>query len=282
VILSALRAEAPAAIERSAVVIVVGLLAAAAWVALWLSSASGLHHLNHLSAATVATVRFQFFFVASWTVMTVAMMLPTSLPVIAILHAFASERSDRLLLVALTVLGYLIVWIFFGALELAGYLSWQWLLASSPQFAGSVPAGAPLLLVAGAFQFSSLKHKCLEKCRSPFSFVIEHWQGSRERWQAFRLGIDHGVFCVGCCWALMLLMFAVGAGSLVWMLILALRMAVEKNVRWGRHLSAPVGAALLAWDAILLASINRLGQQLDRTTRRCPPKPRPTAQCSPL
>lgn len=252
-ILSALRAEAPAAVERWAVVIVVGLLAAAAWVALWLSSASGLHHLHHLSAATVATARFQFFFAATWTVMTVAMMLPASLPVIATLHALASERSDRLWLVALTVLGYLMVWIFFGALVLTGYLSWQWLLASSPWLAGRLPAGAPLLLLlAGAFQFSSLKYKCLEKCRSPFSFVIEHWQGRRERRQAFRLGIDHGVFCVGCCWALMLLMFAVGAGSLVWMLILALLMAVEKNVRWGRRLSAPVGAALLAWGAILL------------------------------
>jgi predicted metal-binding membrane protein len=231
----------------------VGLLAAAAWVALGLSGASGLHHLHHLSAVTVATARFQFFFIATWTVMTVAMMLPTSLPVLATLHTFASERSDRLRLVALTVLGYLTVWIFFGALVLAGYRSWQWLLASSPWLAERLPAGAPLLLLlAGAFQFSSLKYKCLEKCRSPFSFVIAHWQGRRESWQAFRLGIDHGVFCVGCCWALMLLMFAVGAGSLVWMLILALLMAVEKNVRWGRRLSAPVGAALLAWGAILL------------------------------
>jgi len=252
--LSALRAEAPAAVERFAVMIVVGLLAAAAWVALWLSGASGLHHLHHLSAATVATVRFQFFFVASWTVMTVAMMLPTSLPVIGTLHTFARERSDRLLLVALTVVGYLIVWMFFGGLVLTGYVWWQRLLGSSPWFAERMPAGAPLLLLlAGAFQFSSLKYKCLEKCRSPFSFVIEHWRGRRERWQAFRLGVDHGVFCVGCCWALMLLMLAVGAGSLVWMLILALVMAIEKNVRWGRRLSAPVGTALLAWGAILLA-----------------------------
>ena len=253
-VLSALRAEAPAAVERFAIAIVVGLLAAAAWVALSLSSGSGLHHLHHLSAATVATIRFQFFFVATWTVMTVAMMLPTSLPVIATLHTFASERSDRLLLVALTILGYLIAWSAFGALVLTGYRSWQWLLASSPWLAERAPAGAPLLLLlAGAFQFSALKYTCLEKCRSPFSFVIEHWRGGRERWQALRLGIDHGVFCVGCCWALMLLMFAVGAGNLVWMLILALLMAVEKNVRWGRRLSAPVGVALLAWGVMLLA-----------------------------
>jgi predicted metal-binding membrane protein len=251
--LTPLRAEAPAAVERYAVVIVVGLLAFAAWIALWFSGSYGLHHLHHLSAATISTARFQLFFVASWTVMTLAMMLPSSLPVLAILHVIARERSDRLLLVTLTVLGYLIVWISFGFLVLNGYGSWQRLQAFSPWFAARVPAGAPLLLLlAGAFQFSSLKYKCLEKCRSPFSFVIGHWQGSRQRWQAFRLGIDQGIFCVGCCWALMLLMFVVGAGSLVWMLILALTMAIEKNVRWGRHLSAPVGAALLAWGVILL------------------------------
>jgi len=251
--LSSLRARAPAAVERSALAIVIGLLAVAAWVALWLSGDSGLHHLHHLTAAAVAAPAFQFFFIASWTVMTVAMMLPASLPVIATLHAFAGERSDRLLLVALTIAGYLIVWIVFGGLVLTGYRLWQAILASSAWLTARVPAGAPLLLLlAGAFQFSALKYMCLDKCRSPFSFVVEHWQGRRERWQAFRLGIDHGFFCVGCCWALMLLMFAVGAGSLVWMLILALLMAVEKNVPWGRRLSAPVGAALLAWGAILL------------------------------
>jgi predicted metal-binding membrane protein len=252
--LSALRAAAPAAVERMAVAAVVVLLAAAAWFALALSDGSGLHHLHHLSATTVATPRFQFFFVATWTVMTVAMMLPTSIPVVATLHTFASDRSDRLLLVALTVLGYLLVWSAFGALVLTAYRLWQWLLESSPWLALRAPAGAPLLLLlAGAFQFSALKYACLDKCRSPFGLVIEHWRGRHERWQALRLGLDHGIFCVGCCWALMLLMFVVGAGSLVWMVILALAMAVEKNVRWGRRLSAPVGAALLAWGAALLA-----------------------------
>ena len=84
--------------------------------------------------------------------------MPTSLPVIATLHAFAGERSDRLLLVALTVLGYLIVWILFGALVLTGYLSWQWRLASSPWLAERVPAGAPLLLLlAGASRYRDIK-----------------------------------------------------------------------------------------------------------------------------
>lgn len=250
--LSPLRAQVPPAVERAALIASVGLLAAAAWLSLGLSG-SGLAHLHHLSPDAVRKASFLVFFVASWTVMTVAMMLPTSLPVIATLHSLAGGRRDRILLVALVILGYLLAWAVCGALVYLGYLLWQRLLASSSWLAQRLPAGAPLLLLlAGAFQFSSLKYKCLEKCRSPFSFVIEHWQGSRERWQAFRLGVDHGAFCVGCCWALMLLMFVVGAGSLVWMLLLAVVMAVEKNVPGGQRLSAPLGVALLIWGVALL------------------------------
>jgi predicted metal-binding membrane protein len=114
--------------------------------------------------------------------------------------------------------------------------------------------GAAIIAVAGAFQFSALKYRCLDKCRTPLSFVIEHWRGRSQAWHAFVLGAHHGLFCVGCCWALMLLMFAVGAGSLGWMLLLAAVMAVEKNLPWGRRLSTPLGVALLAWAALLVAT----------------------------
>jgi predicted metal-binding membrane protein len=99
--------------------------------------------------------------------------------------------------------------------------------------------------LAGLFQFSSLKYRCLDKCRSPLSFVLEHWRGHNHAYYAARLGLRHGAYCVGCCWALMLLMFALGTGSLGWMLLLGGIMAVEKNMPWGRHLSAPLGTALV-------------------------------------
>src|SRR6266446_3475833 len=105
---------------------------------------------------------------------------------------------------------------------------------------------AVTLAGAGVYQFSSLKYRCLEKCRSPLSFITEHWHGRGERGQAFILGVHHGLFCVGCCWLLMLLMFAVGVGSLGWMLALGAVMALEKNMPWGRRVSAPLGVALLA------------------------------------
>ena len=83
---------------------------------------------------------------------------------------------------------------------------------------------------------------------------MAHWHGRSAAREAFVLGVGHGLFCVGCCWALMLLMFAVGAGSLGWMLMLAALMAIEKNVAWGHHLSAPLGVALLTWAGVLVAT----------------------------
>src|SRR2546422_5962401 len=92
---------------------------------------------------------------------------------------------------------------------------------------------------------------CLDKCRSPMSFISGHWHGGNARAEAFGLGVSHGLFCVGCCWSLMLLMFAVGMGSLGWMLVLGATMAVEKNLSWGRRLSAPLGAVLLGGGLVL-------------------------------
>jgi predicted metal-binding membrane protein len=111
--------------------------------------------------------------------------------------------------------------------------------------------GAATLLLAGGFQFTRLKYRCLDQCRAPLSFVMERWQGRREHRNALRLGIDHGIFCVGCCWALMLLMFGVGIGNIGWMLCLGAIMAVEKNMPWGRKISSPLGLALLAWGTLI-------------------------------
>ncbi|HEY7030784.1 MAG TPA: DUF2182 domain-containing protein [Thermomicrobiales bacterium] len=191
--------------------------------------------------------------VLGWTLMTTAMMLPTTLPLLALFHGMTRRRPDRLLLVALVIAGYLSVWATFGVVAhagdhrlraLVGQTGWlahrEWLI------------GAALPIVAGLYQFTPLKDHCLDRCRSPLGFVMGHWRGRRERWQALHLGLHHGLFCVGCCWSLMLLMFVVGVGSLGWMLLLGAVMAAEKNLPWGRRLSAPLGAALLAWGSVLL------------------------------
>lgn len=185
-----------------------------------------------------------------WTLMSAAMMLPTTFPLLEIFRRLTARRADRASLLGLVIVGYLAVWAPFGlAAHLLGWLL-QELVRLSPwlSFNGWL-IGAGVFALAGLFQFSALKYRCLDKCRTPLSFVMAHWQGRDEAKQALRLGLSHGAFCLGCCWALMLLMFAVGTGSLGWMLLLGAIMAVEKNLSWGRRLSAPLGVLLIAFAA---------------------------------
>ena len=190
---------------------------------------------------------------AAWILMIAAMMLPSTLPLFDAFDRVTAARPDRHRLLALLALGYLAAWGGFGVLAHGLHALLLSGVASVPALAlHSWWIGVATIAVAGAFQFSALKQRCLEKCRTPRSFVIEHWRGRHPAGHAFALGAHHGLFCVGCCWALMLLMFAVGAGSLGWMLVLAALMAIEKNFAWGPRLSAPLGVALLAWAALLV------------------------------
>ena len=151
---------------------------------------------------------------------------------------------------SLLVAGYLVAWAACGLLVFASIHAIRFATAGMAWLGAhpTVPTSV-LFLTAGAFQFSGLKYRCLDECRTPLSFVTSRWRGVRERWNAFRLGVEHGAFCVGCCWALMLLMFAAGATSVVWMAMLGGVMAIEKNARWGRRLSTPVGIALILSSA---------------------------------
>jgi len=232
-----------------------------AWATLWLWAASPYgRYLDHgdwtqvgfaasICAALPAgdAVLPMTLYVGGWVLMLAAMMLPTTLPLLEIYRRLSRRRADRGLLLALVVGGYLLAWAGFGVA--AHGLDW----ALHEAAAGSVwlafngwSLGVAVLALAGAFQFSRLKYRCLDKCRMPLGFVMEHWRGRHERRQALWLGLRHGLFCVGCCWALMLLMFVVGAGSVGWMLLLGAVMAAEKNLPWGRRLSAPLGLVLLA------------------------------------
>jgi predicted metal-binding membrane protein len=187
-----------------------------------------------------------------WVLMIAAMMLPSALPLFGAFDRLAAGRADRTSLLGLLVLGYVAVWALFGivahGLHAALLAAVQ---ASSLLAAKAWMLGVATIAIAGAFQFSRLKHRCLDQCRTPLGFVLQHWRGQAQAWHAFVLGAHHGLFCVGCCWALMLLMFVVGAGNLGWMLLLAALMAMEKNLSGGRRLSAPLGIVLLAWAAAL-------------------------------
>ena len=249
-----------AIVHRSTFLPVMGLLVALAWLTLWAWEASPYgRYLNHGELADIdlegvgGVLTTAVLYVAGWTLMTVAMMLPTTLPLLEIFRRLTSRRADHGLLMALLITGYLGVWLAFGvAAHLADWLLHEayehvaWLRANAWLF------GAGPLILAGVFQFTPLKNRCLEKCRTPLSFVMERWRGSRERTHAFLLGVGHGAFCVGCCWALMFLMFAVGTGNVGWMLALGAVMAIEKNLPWGRRLSTPLGIGLLLWGGLIV------------------------------
>jgi len=232
-----------------------------AWLALlaWGQSPYG-RYLDHRELGEVrlgldgGSALLALAFVGGWTLMTFAMMLPTSLPLITMFRTMTRRRADHRLLAILLVAGYVSVWAAFGVLAHAGDLGLHQVVERSAWLEGrSWTLGAATLLAAGVYQFTPLKYHCLDKCRSPFTFISERWRGSRERLASFRLGLSHGLFCVGCCWSLMLLMFAVGTGSLGWMLALGTVMAVEKNMPWGRQISAPLGLGLIALGLIVIA-----------------------------
>jgi predicted metal-binding membrane protein len=186
--------------------------------------------------------------------MSVAMMLPSTFPLVRVFLTI-TEGSGSLL--ALLCAGYLGMWALFGVAALLADAGLHravegsaWLAARPERVSGA------LLLGAGLFQFSPLKYSCLRQCRSPVAFVIQHWRGTSRALRALRVGALHGIYCVGCCWALMLVMFAVGGANLGWMLALAALMFVEKAVAWGRAVTVGAGLTLAGWGLGLLLGIH--------------------------
>ncbi|HEX4835520.1 MAG TPA: DUF2182 domain-containing protein [bacterium] len=227
-----------------------------AWAALAAWGASpfaGLLSHREIGEGSISPVLRLAVFVLGWLLMTVAMMLPSSLPLVNLFRRLVSGRPDRPGLVLRLVLGYLAVWALFGLLAYIGDVGLHGAIERLPGLAAAAGGiGAGILLAAGVYQFTPLKYSCLEKCRSPYSFLVEHWRGGQAGRDALRLGTRHGLFCVGCCWTVMLLMFAVGGANLGWMLALGAVMAAERATRWGRVLTPPLGAALVIWGVLTL------------------------------
>lgn len=188
---------------------------------------------------------------AMWAVMMVAMMLPSAAPTMLLYMRAARARegeSQAAVRVYALVAGYLSVWVLFsvGATLLQGLLATQGILSPMMESA-SARANAVLLFLAGAWQLSPLKRVCLRSCRSPLSFLMQHWRPGPDG--AYRMGVEHGAYCLGCCWALMLLLFAGGVMNLAVIGALTAWVFVEKILPFGEH-AARVSAALLIGTGI--------------------------------
>jgi predicted metal-binding membrane protein len=245
----------PVGRDRAILTVALAGIAGSAMVALlvWEGSPYG-HYLHHDSVGTAPLLGAGLFTVG-WLLMIVAMMLPSSVPLVVLFAALVRRRHRAYRLVGLLLVGYLLVWTAFG---LAAWIADRGVHAAADAlpWLGSHPQlimGATLL-AAGLWQFSPLRDRCLDECRSPLGFVMNRWRGTSERREALLLGMAHGAFCVGCCWSLMLVMFGVGVGSLTLMLALGGVTAIEKNLPSGRRLTHPVGIALVLAAVYAVAS----------------------------
>jgi predicted metal-binding membrane protein len=231
----------------------VWLVAAVAWlVALGVGPlGSGLADHRMLDAPEGLTLAALAAFLLGWQVMVAATMLPTTIPMLQHFGRASLKQPRGGPALAAFVGAYVALWTVFGfvALVLDGGLHWlvsqqPWLAERDWLFKGFA------LILAGGFQFSPIKDRCLSECRHPMSFMLHHYRrGIAGGWQ---VGLRHGLHCIGCCWALMLVMFTVGVGNLGWMAAIAGIMLLEKTSRIGRRLVPYVGAALVVTGVLVL------------------------------
>jgi predicted metal-binding membrane protein len=190
-------------------------------------------------------------FLGAWQAMTAAMMLPSSLPLARLFAVASRDAPQRQAALGLFLIAYFAVWTAFAALAFAGDMTLHRIVDLCPWLdARPQIIAAAALAAAGLYQFTPLKDACLRACRHPAAYLLRHYRrGALGGW---RLGFGHGLFCVGCCWALMLVMFGVGVAHLGWMGVLAIIMLVEKTARVGERLVLPVGVAAIALAVIAL------------------------------
>ena len=190
---------------------------------------------------------------AMWCATVLAMMLPTAAPMVmtyADLTEAAAAKGEPAASPAVLTSGYITLWLSAAVLltALQAMLQRHGMLDVRVGFANPFISGA-LFLAAGAYQFSSAKHACLTRCQHPFRFFFANWTSSART--LFRLGLRQGLYCLGCCWAMMLLMFAVGAMNVVWMAILGIVMAVEK-LGSSAGFSRAVGVVFVAIGTLII------------------------------
>jgi len=209
--------------------------------------------LRHHDAAGHGGDSFLNLFVM-WAVMQVAMMSPTAVPML-LMHTkvarYHHPGRSPLIPTTLFFLGYVLVWAAFSAFFAFAQMLMQSTALLSPRLASASPwlAGG-ILIAAGLFQFSRLKEACLSHCRSPVTYFMFEWrQGHRG---ALRMGLKHGVHCVGCCWILMALLFVAGVMNLLWMALITAFVLIEKAMPRGELIGRLGGVGMLVWGVSLI------------------------------
>ena len=248
-----------ATLKRDRLVVVIGLVAviAVSWAYVLAGAGMDLGAVAETGGMMAMTTAWSpgyfLLMLAMWWVMMVAMMLPSAAPMVllyATVNRRAGERGHAGVPTGMFAAGYLLVW---GAFSLlATGLQWgleQAALVSPEMARASVPFGAALLVGAGVYQMTPLKYACLRRCQAPIQFLGHGWR--RGRMGAVRMGLEHGAFCLGCCWVLMGLLFYGGVMSLLWIGGLALYVLIEKLVPAGPWIGRSTGLALIVWGTVI-------------------------------
>ena len=238
----------PGRADRRADAVLVGLLAllaAAAWI-ITADRMSGMDMGPNTDPGSLG------FFTGVWVLMMAAMMFPSAAPMVAV-YARVSRPARAPGATVVFVAGYLVTW------ALAGVLGWSLAVAARDSGAISWDDGgryvvAAILVGAALYQLTPLKDRCLTHCRSPISFVLNHWRPGRAG--ALRMGTAHGAWCVGCCWALMASLFALGVMSLAWMVVVAILIAGEKLLPWKAAANRGIALLLLTLGVAVLAGLS--------------------------
>ncbi len=244
--------------DRRVVTVSLVIVIALAWSYLW-RDAQAMSHMampgmsmegmSHTSGAVALAFTF-----AMWTVMMIGMMLPSAAPTILLYGAMVrknGERGNVLPAVWVFTSGYLVVWTGFSLAAALLQAVFEHTGLLTPMMASaSTNLSAALLIAAGIYQWLPLKEVCLRKCRNPIEFFATRWRAGGSG--AFRMGIEHGVYCVGCCWVLMLLLFVAGVMNLLWVALLAGFVLAEKLLPAFKFTSRFASAAFVVSGLLLL------------------------------
>lgn len=234
--------------ERNLILASLVLLAGAAWgLLVWQWAAADNEEMMGLTMGMGAPL-----FLSIWVAMMVAMMFPTAAPMIlmfARVHAGKRQRGQPFVPTGVFVASYLVVWTAFGVAAYAVAVGAErlaeqsmWLMDNAGRFGGAV------LVLAGLYQLSPLKYICLSKCRSPVHFIMGSW---REGYRgSFRMGLEHGAYCLGCCWLLFVILFPLGVMNVAAMAVITLLIFAEKSLPLGHQASWLAGTALAVYGGL--------------------------------
>ena len=256
-----------AILRRDRQVVVAALIIAMAWLWILLGAGTGMSamdvivgsspdHMANIMAPALWTAGYAGIMFTMWWVMMAAMMLPSAAPILLLFARInRNEKSAGrpFIPTGIFAAGYLIAWGAFSAVATGLQWAFEQLGLLSPMMVTtSYSLGGAILLAAGVWQLTPIKGICLRHCRSPMGFFVQSWRPGRGG--AFRMGLEHGSFCLGCCWFLMGLLFVGGIMNLFWIAGLAAFVLLEKTVPMGSWIGRIVGVGVAAWGVLLLAT----------------------------